>query len=270
MKLTTGDPIDLGRLRCVHLVGIGGMHMSAIASLLLARGIRVTGSDLALSPYTSRLASEGATIYEGHDAAHLGEPDLVVATVAARETNPELVAAHERGIPVAIRAEMVAALMEGRTAVCVAGTHGKTTTSSLIAFALTAAGRDPTYLLGGDSVDLGRNAAPGNGAAIVVEADEYAEAFLHYHPDLALVTNVEVDHLDYYKTESRLLKAFGSFLGRVRPAGLSVVCADSSRLRALVAGEEAPGCRIETYGLDSPADWTATIVDSGYPQSFNV
>jgi len=272
MSQTKAVSIDLQRLRRVHLVGIGGMHMSAIAGILLARGIAVSGSDIAPSPYTARLQREGATVYQGHDAANLGEADLVVATIAARESNPEIVAARQRGIPFAIRAEMVAALMEGHTTVCIAGTHGKTTTSSLLAYALTTAGRSPTYLLGGDSVDLGRNAAPGTGKEIVVEADEYAEAFLHYAPDLALITNVEVDHLDYYGTEARVVGAFCAFMQRVRPGGTIVACNDSPRLRALVqtrrcvVGEVA----IQSYAIDSDADWTARIDGVGDRQSFTV
>lgn len=267
--------IELSRLKRVHLVGIGGMHMSAIASILLSRGVTVTGSDIAPSPFTERLEREGATVYPRHDAANLGDPDLVVATVAAKATNPEILAARERKIPVVIRAEMVAALMEGRIAVCVAGTHGKTTTSSLLAYALREAGRDPTYLLGGDSVDLGRNGAPGNGPEIVVEADEYAEAFLHYSPDIALVTNVEVDHLDYYRTEERLFGAFAAFMARVRPDGTLIVCADSPRLVELVErstnGSQPPvRARIESYALDRLADWTARIVEGGAHQVFSV
>ena len=263
--------LDLSALHRVHLVGIGGMHMSAIGSILLARGVQVTGSDLAPSRYTERLQAEGATIYEGHAAEHLGTPDLVVATVAAQDTNPEIVAARERGIPVIIRAEMVAALMEGRRAVCIAGTHGKTTTTGLIAVALVEAGRDPTYLVGGDVVNLGRNAAAGSGPEIVVEADEYAEAFLHYRPDVALVTNVEVDHLDYYGTEQRLLGAFAAFLGRVRRDGLVVACADSPRLRRLLAEDAtAPEYRVETYALDRPADWTAQLFANGSVGRFAV
>jgi UDP-N-acetylmuramate--alanine ligase len=250
------------------------MHMSAIGSILLARGVRVTGSDIASTAFTERLKAEGATIHQGHDAAYLDDPDLVVATVAAKESNPELAAARERGIPIVIRAEMVAALMQGLRAVCVAGTHGKTTTSSLLAFALRRAGRDPTYLLGGDSVDLGRNAAPGGGAEIVVEADEYAEAFLHYTPDLAVVTNVEVDHLDYYGTEQRLVGAFREFLARVRPGGLIVACADSPRLRTLIDGDAAAHtgitARIARYALDRDAGWTARVDEGGETQRFTV
>jgi UDP-N-acetylmuramate--alanine ligase len=254
------DTIDLSRLRHVHLVGIGGRHMSAIARILLARGIAVTGSDIAPSAYTQRLEHAGATIYAGHAAENVGRADLVVTTVAARETNPELRAARERGIPVVVRAEMVAALMQGKTAVCVAGTHGKTTTSSLLAFALQLAGRAPAYLLGGDALDLGDNASPGAGSEIVVEADEYAEAFLHYWPDVAVITNVEIDHLDYFKTEQRLLGAFAAFLGRVRPGGTLAVCVDSPALRDLVTDRAVRGtiaAEVQTYALDRSADWTA-------------
>ena len=174
----------------VHLVGIGGMHMSAIAQILLADGIRVSGSDLAPSALTDRLQTLGATFFEGHAATNVGAADLLVATAAARSDNPELVEARRRGIPVLIRHEMVARLMEGRTAVAVAGTHGKTTTTSLLALMLQEAGRRPAYLLGGESLDLGGNAAPGGGEHVVVEADEYAGAFLAYHPNVAIVTNV--------------------------------------------------------------------------------
>jgi len=268
-----GAPIDLKKLRRVHLVGIGGMHMSAIASILLARGIEVRGSDIAPSRFTERLERAGATVFPFHASDNLGQADLVVTTVAAKDSNPELQAARARGIPVVIRAEMVAALMQDRTAVCVAGTHGKTTTSSLLAYALRQAGRSPTYLLGGDSVDLGDNAAPGTGPEIVVEADEYAEAFLQYEPDVAVITNVEVDHLDYYKTERRLVDAFGAFLARVKPAGTIVACTDSPRLRGLVGSPPAAHpitAQVQTYALDTPADWTARIEESGAVHRFTV
>lgn len=260
-----GASVDLARVRRVHLVGIGGMHMSAIASILLARGVQVTGSDITPSRYTERLEREGATVYRGHAAENVGDAELVVTTVAAKSENPELAAARARGIPILIRAEMVAALMQGRTAVCVAGTHGKTTTSGLLAYALVQAGRDPAYLLGGDAVDLGRNAAPGKGAEIVVEADEYAEAFLHYAPDVTIVTNVEVDHLDYYGTAERIERAFRQFIERVKPGGRLFVCADSPRLLA-VLNTARPAARVETYALDAEADWTARVEPAGAEQ----
>ena len=267
--MSAAAAIDLARVRRVHLVGIGGMHMSAIASILLARGVQVSGSDIAPSRYTERLEREGATVFVGHAAENIGEAELVVTTVAAKSENQELAAARARGIPILIRAEMAAALMQGRTAVCVAGTHGKTTTSSLLAYALVQAARDPGYLLGGDAVDLGHNAAPGTGAEIVVEADEYAEAFLHYAPDIAIVTNVEVDHLDYYGTAERIEAAFRRFIELVKAGGRVFVCADSPRLLAVLATAR-PAARVERYALDAAADWTARVEASGVEQRLTV
>ena len=181
----------------VHLVGIGGMHMSAIAILLRERGVVVTGSDLRPSALTERVGALGATVYTGHAAANVGDPVLVVTTAAAGDDNPEIVEARRRGIPVILRAEMVARLMEGKRVIAVAGAHGKTTTSSMIAFILREAGLTPMYLLGGESIDLGGHAAWGEGDLCVVEADEYKRAFLEYTPAVAVITNVEADHLDY-------------------------------------------------------------------------
>ena len=251
----------------VHLIGIGGMHMSAIAQILLAAGVRVTGSDQARSAITERLAGLGARVYHGHTAEHLGEAALVVTTAAARAENPELVEAARRGIPVISRAQMVARLMEGRTGVCVAGTHGKTTTSTMIAWMLRQAGRDPSFLLGGESLDLGTNAAPGDGVEIVVEADEYARAFLEYKPRVAVVTNVEADHLEYYGSVDAYEDAFRRFMQRVLPEGVIIACVDSPRLAALAA-EQHPA-RVERYGVAQPGeaagapapDWLA--VDEG-------
>ena len=184
----------------VHLVGAGGVHLSAIGQILLARGHVVTGSDLATSDYTRRLQDHGATIYEGHAASNLGRAELVVTTVAAPAGNPELVEARERGIDVVVRAEMVQRLLQDRRVLAIAGSHGKTTTTALVALLAERGGLDPLVLLGGDSPDLGGNARDGASDLAVVEADEYAEAFLQYEPQFALVTNIEPDHLDYYGT----------------------------------------------------------------------
>jgi UDP-N-acetylmuramate--alanine ligase len=242
----------------VHLVGIGGMHMSAIAQILLSDGVRVSGSDLVMSELTERVRALGARVYEGHRASNIGEASVVVTTAAARPDNPELVEAARRGIPVLQRHEMVAELMQNRTAIAVAGTHGKTTTSSLVAFILSRAGRDPTYLLGGESLDLGGNAAAGRGREVVVEADEYAGAFLAYHPEIAVVTNAEADHLDYYGSEERLLSAFRRFIDNVPGSGLVVACAESEPLRRLCA-PEPPAAAIAWYGLDA-GDWRAAQI----------
>ena len=240
----------------VHLVGVGGMHLSGIARVLIAWGHSVTGSDVQRTPLTDELQALGVTVLEGHRAEHIGEAQLVVTTSAAKDDNPELVAARRRGVPVLKRAEFIAKLMEGRRSICVAGTHGKTTTSGLIATLLLEAGRSPTYLVGGEVRNLGVNAAPGDGEEIVVEADEYDRAFLEYQPDVAVVTNLEADHLDIYGSFDELAAAFGQFMAQVQPDGHLIVCADSPELRTLVEASDLPA-RIETYGLDRPADWTA-------------
>lgn len=236
MERRAGGPAPAAALpRRVHLVGIGGMHMSAIAQVLLSAGVWVSGSDLQDTDLTRRLAALGATVHHGHAAAHVGDAELVVVTAAAKPDNPEVVEARRRGIPVISRAEMVARLTAGRTTIAVAGTHGKTTTSSLIAFLLARAGKAPGYLLGGESLDLGGNAAAGSGPAMVVEADEYARAFLAYRPHVAVVTNIEPDHLDYYGSPTALTDAFRQFLRRVEPGGRIIACADSAPLAALTA-----------------------------------
>lgn len=252
-------------MKRVHLVGIGGMHMSAIAQLLLADGVTVTGSDMQDSEMTRRLSALGATVRRGHDADWVGEAELVVMTAAVTEDNPEVAEARRRGVPVIARAEMVARLMEGRIGVAVAGTHGKTTTSSLIALLLVRAGRSPAYLLGGDSLDLGGNAAPGSGPHIVVEADEYARAFLHYRPALAVITNVEADHLDYYGSEADVVEAFRQFLRRVPPDGTVIGCADSPLLAALL--DEGIPAAVERYRVLDERDGampTAVPDDAGW------
>lgn len=248
----------------VHLVGAGGIHMSAIGQILLARGHTITGSDLALSEYTERLRALGGVIYEGHGPANLGSAELVVTTAAAKSVNPELVEAERRGVPIISRAEMVQRLLEGRKVLAVAGTHGKTTTSSLLALMAVRGGLDPLALLGGDARELGGNARDGAGEFAVVEADEYAEAFLQYSPHLALVTNVEPDHLDYYGTEERYFAAFDGFAARVTAEGTLIVCADSPGALRLGDARRAAGARVERYAVSPPtsmaAEWQATAL----------
>ena len=244
----------------VHLVGIGGIHMSAIARILLAWGHSVSGSDVKLSPLTDRLRELGAAVHQGHDAAHIGDAELVVYTAAAQADNPELTEARRRGLPVLQRAEMVARLMAGRRAVAVAGCHGKTSTTALIAFILHHAGRDPTFLVGGEMVDLATNAQAGRGPEIVVEADEFAGAFLHYHPQIAVVTNVEPDHLDYYGSFPRLVTAFRQFLSQVPADGTIVACADDPTLREMLSRpQQHPPirARVVPYGLTKGAEYFA-------------
>ena len=242
----------------VHLVGIGGMHMSAIALLLRARAVTVTGSDLRPSALTAKVQAAGATVFEGHAAENLGNPALVVTTAAADDANPETAEARRRGIPVILRAAMVARLMEGKRVIAVAGAHGKTTTSSLIAFILREAGGDPMYLLGGESIDLRGHAAWGSGEICVVEADEYKRAFHEYQPAVAVILNVEPDHLDYYGSDEAYHQAFAHFASLVLPGGLLLVCADDPG-SARLAGAATAG-RNETYGTAANATWSATNV----------
>jgi UDP-N-acetylmuramate--alanine ligase len=249
----------------VHLVGIGGMHMSAIARILLSRGHAVSGSDLRRSALTDAIAALGARVFTGpHAAANVGDAGLVVTTSAAIGENPELDEARRRGILVLKRADMVARLMQGKTGICVAGCHGKSTTSGLIAFILEQAGREPTYLIGAEITALGTNAAAGAGDEVVVEADEYDRAFLSYHPDIAVVLNVEPDHLDYYKTWQAVKEAFADFASQVRPGGALFLCADNAEALALRSHAPA-GVEVVTYGLDAPSDWDAWSLESEGP-----
>ena len=250
----------------VHMVGVGGIHMSGIAQVLRARGHSVSGSDLYLTPLTEKLEAMGVTVSRGHDAANVGEAELVVYTSAAHEDNPEITEARRRGLPVIKRAQMVARLMEGKRSIAIAGSHGKTTTSSLVAFMLWQAGRSPTFMVGGEMVDLDTNAMPGEGPDFVVEADEFDAAFLNYHPDIALVTNVEPDHLDIYGSFERLKDTFRQFLSQVKPNGYIVACRDDPALQAILpetAGDDVNlPVHVVSYGLDPSSEWLAEGISS--------
>jgi UDP-N-acetylmuramate--alanine ligase len=246
----------------VHLVGVGGIHMSAIARILRARGHDVSGSDLHLSALTKTVEQLGVEVHEGHDAANLDDAGLVVYTSAAQIDNPEIAEAKRRGIPTMKRGEMVALLQEGKQVIAVAGAHGKTTTSSLIAYMLHRAGKEPTFMLGGVMRDLDTNALPGDGPHFVVEADEYDRAFLNYRPHIAVVTNIEPDHLDIYGSFEELKRAFAQFLSQVDTSGYIVACMDSPPVQALlpltVGDDMLFPVHVVSYSLFSDnADWTA-------------
>jgi UDP-N-acetylmuramate--alanine ligase len=243
--------------------------MSAIAQVLHARGHEVSGSDQRASSMTEKLAALGVPVAIGHNASSVGEAELVVTTSAARDDNPEILEARRSGIPVVKRAEMVARLMEGRYSIAVAGTHGKTTTSGLIAHVLVEANLDPTYLIGGEIRSLGRNAAAGDGAHIVVEADEYDRAFLSYHPNVAVVTNIEPDHLDIYTDIEDLAGAFGQFVSQVPREGHVIAGVDSPRVAGALARAKATDR--QTFSLAGAADWTASASrHTAAGQSFDV
>jgi UDP-N-acetylmuramate--alanine ligase len=246
----------------VHFVGIGGIGMSGIAELLLNLGYRVSGSDLKESDITHRLASLGGTIAIGHRRENVGDDVDVVVTSSAvrRASNPEAVAARDRGIPVIPRAEMLAELMRLKDGVAIAGSHGKTTTTSLIATVLAHAGLDPTAVVGGKLNALGSNAKLGKGQLMVVEADESDGSFLRLSPTIAVITNVDPEHLDYYGTVDALQQAFVDFVDRVPFYGLAVLCLDHPVVQHLIP---RLGKRHVTYGVSPQADWRADNVQLG-------
>lgn len=232
--------------------------MSALAQILLAQGAEVSGSDLAESAAVKRLRRQGARIYVGHRESHVEQeaPDTVVVSSAVPPDNPEAALARARGIPVLGRAEMLARLMQGRDGIAVSGTHGKTTTTSMIALVLERSGLDPTVAIGGELNDIGSNAKLGRGPHFVAEADESDGSFLFLKPRIAVVTNIDADHLEHYGTVEQIAQTFQQFVSRVPAGGLVVTCADDP----LAAGLDSGPARRTTYGLRAAADYTARDV----------
>jgi UDP-N-acetylmuramate--alanine ligase len=228
---------DLGDIRSAHLVGIGGAGMSGLARLLLARGVTVSGSDLKESPGLVQLRAAGGAITIGHAGRNLGAADVVVVSTAIPPGNPEVAEARRRGVPVLARAQVLAALMAERRGVAVSGTHGKTTTTSMLAVILERAGLDPTYLVGGDLNESGSNARSGSGDLFVAEADESDGSFLLLSPEVAVVTNVEADHLDFYADRGEVEAAFLAFCHR---ASQVVACADDPGAERVVTESGIP------------------------------
>jgi UDP-N-acetylmuramate--alanine ligase len=239
----------LGRTRKIHFVGIGGSGMNGIAELLVNLGYTVTGSDAKASAVTLRLSSLGARIFEGHRAEHVDDADVVVYSSAVRPTNPEIVEATRRRIPVIPRAEMLAELMRLKYGIAVAGAHGKTTTTSMIALVLERGGLDPTAVIGGRLSAFGSSARLGKGDFMVVEADESDRSFLRLTPAIAVITNLDQEHLEAYRDFEDLQQAFVTFANRVPFYGRIVACADDDTLRQLLPGMTRP---VLTYGLEAP------------------
>ncbi|MGQ9584029.1 MAG: UDP-N-acetylmuramate--L-alanine ligase [Anaerolineae bacterium] len=237
--------------RRVHLVGIGGIGMSAIARILQARGHLVSGSDLKDSPLLEELEGAGMRIFRGHAAGQVGDAEMVIISSAVPPRNPEVQEALRRGIQVAKRAEILGDLVAGRKAIAVAGTHGKTTTTSMIALTLLLAGLDPSFVVGGVVQGLGTNARHGRGDYFVIEADEYDRMFLGLQPELAVITHVEWDHPDCYPTPEDLLAAFQQFVAQMPPEGCVIACGDHEGAARLVAPRRNGGPRgmRETHGL---------------------
>jgi UDP-N-acetylmuramate--alanine ligase len=232
-----------------HIIGVGGSGMSAIARVLVLRGYSVSGSDLRANDFTRELAALGATIHIGHAAANLAGADAVVATSAADDSNPEIAAARAQGIPVLRRRDILSELMADKIGIAVAGTHGKTTTTALIAHGLMEAGLDPTYIVGGVMLNTGANAGVGQGPHFVIEADEYDRMFLGLRPQIAVITTIEHDHPDCFPTMGDTLEAFRAFVDLLSDDGLLVACADDARARALGEARRGKGKRSVFYGV---------------------
>ena len=238
----------LGRTRHIHFVGIGGIGMSGIAELLANLGYVVSGSDARASAVTARLDGLGVRVHEGHDPSHVGEADVVVVSSAVRPLNPEVIEARRRHVPVIPRAEMLGELMRLRFGIAVAGSHGKTSTTSMVAYALECAGLDPTAVIGGKLSAFGSNARLGRGQYMVAEADESDGSFLRLAPAIAVITNVDREHLDHYGSFEHVCQAFVEFANKVPFYGATIACADDPPLRALLPRFSR---RVVTYGLES-------------------
>lgn len=249
MRIPVPDQIlPAAELGHVHFIGIGGAGLSAIARIMAARGLTVSGSDDNDTPFLPALRELGVTCHLGYDAAHVSGADTVVVTTAAREDNPEVLAARERGLRLLPRSAGLAAVMAGSRVLAVAGTHGKTTTTGLLTAAVLAAGEDPTYAVGGVLTATGRNADAGSGDLFIAEADESDGAFLVYRPHAAIVTNVEADHLDNWGTEEAYHAAFSDFVDTVDREGFLVCVTDDAGARQLAEHARADGRRVVTVG----------------------
>ena len=255
------------RVRTIHMVGIGGSGMSGIAEVLLNLGYAVHGSDIAESASVIRLRDLGAKIGIGHAAENVQEAHVLVKSTAVREDNPELIAAREKGIPVIPRAEMLAELMRLRTGIAIAGTHGKTTTTSFTAAIFDEAGRDPTVIIGGRLNVYGANARLGTGKYLIAEADESDGSFLCLFPIMNVVTNVGMDHVDFYPDQESIDKAFVQFMNSVPFYGSNVVCGDDPGVRRLLPYVNRP---VITYGFNARNDLTAEVVSCGASSEFIV
>ncbi len=268
VKHGRGEP-GMGSIKCVHFVGIGGAGMSGIAEVVLNLGYEVSGSDIQTSLVTDRLESMGAKIFIGHAEANVKNCDVVVISSAVNEDNPEVITAHESRIPVVPRAEMLAELMRFRYGIAVAGTHGKTTTTSLIASVLAEAGVDPTFVIGGKLNSANANARLGSGRYLVAEADESDASFMLLQPMMSVVTNIDMDHMETYGGDFEVLKqTFVDFLHHLPFYGLAVLCVDDPIVREILPKVTRP---VITYGEHDDADVRVTNISSkGFQTHFDV
>jgi len=258
---------EMRRIRQIHFIGIGGVGMCGIAEVLLNQGYDISGSDLKSSPVTDRLVSFGVQVFFGHEADNVKNADVVVVSTAIDTSNPEIQYASEHRIPIVRRAEMLAELMRYRHGIAIAGTHGKTTTTSLVASILAEGEKDPTYVIGGKLTSAGTNAKLGGSRYLVAEADESDASFLHLQPMVSIVTNIEADHMDTYGGDfNQLKKTFVEFLHNLPFYGLAVLCVDDETIRDILTEVNRP---VLTYGIDQPADFYAVdITQKGLYTSF--
>jgi len=233
----------------IHFIGIGGTGLSAIAKVLLEQGYKVSGSDLIVSALFEGVRSAGGTVYQGHKKENIKGADLIVRSSAVPDDNPEVLAAHSADIPVLKRSEFLGRLMNGKNVIAVAGSHGKTTTTSMLSWILSALDQEPSYIVGGVVENLGSNASAGNGNDFVIEADEYDHMFLGLDPDLAVITNVEHDHPDIFPTKESFEKAFQLFVERIKPDGILILCGEDPGAIKL-ASKLKKGQKLIIYGFE--------------------
>ena len=247
------QPPEMRRIRRIHFVGIGGSGMCGIAEVLLNQGYEISGSDISANPSVKRLTKAGAIVFIGHDESNIDGANVVVKSSAVTIENPEIASAHARGIPVVRRAEMLAELMRYRHGIAIAGTHGKTTTTSLITAILAEAGRDPTFVVGGRVNSVGTNAKLGGSRYLVAEADEIDASFLHLQPMVSVVTNIEADHMETYGFDFEVMKkTYIEFLHNLPFYGLAVMCIDDDVIRGLLVDVARP---LLTYGFSEDAGY---------------
>jgi UDP-N-acetylmuramate--alanine ligase len=252
----------------VHLIGIGGTGLAPIARILLDRGFAVSGSDRQSSPLTDELNRLGAVVYLGHHADQIHGADLVLRSSAIPDDNPEVQAANRAGVPVLKRNQFLPVLLEKDEVIAVAGTHGKTTTTAMLAWTLKSLGADPSFIIGSVALNLKTNAHVGQGQYFVIEADEYDDMFLGLAPRIAILTSLEYDHPDYFPTPERLYASFEKFLKQILPGGLCIACTDDPQVAALVEKLSAQDLTVLTYGIRSKSDYSASdlvpVENAGY------
>ncbi len=256
-----------GNITRIHMVGIGGSGMSGIAEVLLNLGYEISGSDMSSGPGLSRLKNLGARVFTGHRTENLGNAQVMVKSTAIRDDNPEVRAAREAGIPVIPRAEMLAELMRLKTGIAVAGTHGKTTTTSFLGTIFKEAGVDPTVIIGGRLNSYGSNALPGTGDFFIAEADESDGSFLCLKPIMNVVTNVDADHLDFYRDLEEIKKSFLTFMNSIPFYGVNIVCGDDPVIQSLVPEIKRP---VRTFGLGEENDIRGEVLSASTNPEFNV